>query len=199
MKPLLFIDFHGTLSNDYFWSSQSRDIRQKIEEFLFTTPNLATRDWMKGVYSSEEVNQMIAEKFGLEPEVLWKTFVEDCKKISVSPELLGLIADVRNKYTVILITDNMDCFPRFTVPFIGLTKHFDHIAVSSEEKILKNEKEGEWFRRLVKKFNSEMSRSILIDNSKSVCRLFDSLGGRAFLVTDEQSTAYWLLKVHTMV
>jgi hypothetical protein len=38
MKPVLFIDFHGTLSHDYFWRSLDSSARKKIETILAFFP-----------------------------------------------------------------------------------------------------------------------------------------------------------------
>ncbi len=192
MKPILFIDFHGTLSKSYFWRSLDREARENIERFLFTEPNLATRDWMKGVYTSEQVNQMIAEEFDYDYDTLWSHFVEDCKTMEILKEILLKIGELRAVYTAILITDNMDCFTRFTVPSLGLDAHFDFIANSSDAKMLKNENGGEWFLKLAREFNSAVDRSILIDDSVHVGKIFSQLGGRSLLVNKENSLAYWL-------
>jgi FMN phosphatase YigB (HAD superfamily) len=192
MKPVLFIDFHGTLSNDYFWKSLSREVRQEITHVLFSEPSLITREWMKGTYTSEDINKIMAEHLGLQYEELWHTFVNDCKSIQVIPEALPLMDELRKKYYTVLLTDNMDCFSRFVVPSLGLARHVDYIANSWDEKILKNEHNGEAFLRHVYRNNSSISDSILIDDSKSVCTLFENLGGTSYLVTRERPLTYWL-------
>ncbi len=195
MKPILFIDFHGTLSKSYFWRSLDSDTREKIGKFLFTEPNLATRDWMKGVYTSEEVNQMIAKEFNLDYGILWSHFVNDCKTMDVPKEILLKIQYLRKSYTVVLLTDNMDCFSRFTVPSLGLDRYFDRIANSAVEKILKNVEGGKWFLRLAEEYGASVKKCFLIDDSKHACKVFSSLGGTSLQVTNDQSLNYWLEKI----
>jgi hypothetical protein len=192
MKQVLFIDFHGTLCNDYFWRSLDSEARKKIGHMLFTEPSLATRDWMKGVYTSEEINKMVAERLDLPFESLWSTFVEDCKHMTVSPEVLLQIKTLRNKFTTILLTDNMDCFSRFVVPSLRLDSYFEYIANSSDEKILKNENNGEAFLRHIARLNANIEGSILIDDSVSVCNLFRGLGGTSYTVTQKENLGFWL-------
>jgi hypothetical protein len=93
------------------------------------------------------------------------------------------------------MTDNMDCFTRFTVPSIGLQKYFDYIANSSDEKMLKDENGGELFVRTVKKLEGDLHRSILIDDSHSICTLFEKLGEQSYRITKEQPLEYWLTKL----
>lgn len=191
MKPILFIDFY-VLSQSFFWRSLDVRMRQKINTFLFTQPNLATRSWMKGVYTSEEINRKIADKFGLDYEILWQKFVEDCKTMDIPLNLLRKIQDLRSTYLTVLVTDNMDCFTRFTVPAFNLDTYFDYIASSSIERMLKNENGGELFRRLASGLRSSLDRSILIDDSEHVGKIFNELGGRHLLVNKDNSTEYWL-------
>lgn len=68
----LFIDFDGTICHDRFWRSLPKNENQQIQDFLFSGKNSAVVDWMKGVYTSEEINQMVAKETGLLYEHLWE-------------------------------------------------------------------------------------------------------------------------------
>lgn len=189
-KPLLFIDFDGTLCHDRFWRSLPDDIYNKIN--LFVRDKKIVRSWMRGDYTSEEVNHIVAEDIGLPYEDVWNIFVNDAKNMNISQSSLETISALRETYTVILMTDNMDSFNRFTIPSLNLDRYFDYIWNSYTEKRGKNDENGKAFIDLVGKFDSKIESSILIDNSESGCKLFTQLGGKSYLVSNENNIDFWL-------
>ncbi len=191
MKPILFIDFDGTLCHDLFWRSLPKENLQKIKLFEFDDNHIAER-WMRGEFTSEEINKRIAESVEMPYEELWKIFVDNCKTMTVSQEILNKLQDLRSKYHVVLMTDNMDCFDRFTVPALSLDKYFDAIVNSYNVKAGKKDNNGKSFLDVVEKFNSTTENSILIDNSVSTCEVFNALGGKPLIVTPTESLDYWL-------
>lgn len=192
MKPILFIDFDGTLCHDRFWRSLELELQTEVQNNLFTSKKELVRDWMLGKYTSEEINQMLAEELGADYDVLWSTFVDDCEKMSISRGVLDKIRSLRNRYFTVLITDNMDSLDRFTIPTLGLNQHFDLIVNSHAEKALKNDDNGKSFQKVAKKYQSPLSESVLIDNSVSSCKVFEDLGGKSCLVTSAKTLSNWL-------
>jgi FMN phosphatase YigB (HAD superfamily) len=81
---------------------------------------------------------------------------------------------------------------RFTVPSLNLTNYFELIVNSYNEKRGKDDENGRNFTEVIEKYHSSIENSILIDNSEKSCRLFESLGGKSYLVTKDQSLAHWL-------
>jgi FMN phosphatase YigB (HAD superfamily) len=179
MKPVLFIDFHNTLSKDYFWRSLHHSHKKKIEELLFVNSNPQTHEWMRGNINSEIINALVAEHIGLDYDLVWKVFVDDCVTMRVSQSELLLINELRKKYYTILITDNMDCFNRYTVPSLQLDTYFDYISNSATEGMLKMDNNGEVFINRIAAFNSLIEKSFLIDDSSSACKIFNRLGGKS--------------------
>jgi hypothetical protein len=97
-KPVLLIDFEGTLCYDRFWKSLDPQTFKDIQNFLFIeNPNIV-KDWMCGRYTSEEINQLAAQKLDIDYETLWKTFITDCETVSISPVALELLLELKNKY-----------------------------------------------------------------------------------------------------
>ncbi|MDE2096054.1 MAG: HAD family hydrolase [Patescibacteria group bacterium] len=192
MKPILFIDFDGTLCHDRFWRSLEPTLQEKVQINLFGSKKELIRNWMLGKYTSEEINQMLADELGADYNKLWSTFVNDCKKMAVSQEVLDRIQSLRERYFIVLITDNMDSLDRFTVPALGLDQYFDLIVNSHTEKALKNDENGKSFQKVIEKYQSPLSESILIDNSVSSCKVFEDLGGKSCLVTPEKTLVDWL-------
>lgn len=192
MKPILFIDFDGTLCHDKFWRSVDADNFGKIQKFLFGQNKSIVRDWMSGIYSSEDINQLIAKELNITYENLWNVFVKDCKNMSISRDTLNRIENFRKNYATILITDNMDCFTRFTVPAQKLDLFFDLIVNSFENKKFKNHNDGENFSFLANGRGAKIDDCVLIDNSKTACNFFSKLGGKSYFVTPERTLDYWL-------
>lgn len=192
MKPILFIDFDGTLCHDRFWRSLEPGLQAKVQANLFSSKKEMVRDWMLGKYTSEEINQMLAEELGVCYDVLWSTFVNDCERMAISQEVLDRIQNLRECYFAVLVTDNMDSLDRFTVPALDLAQYFDLIVNSYTEKALKNHENGKTFRKVTEKYQSLISESILFDNSHSSCGVFEELGGKSCLVTSEKTLADWL-------
>jgi FMN phosphatase YigB (HAD superfamily) len=112
--------------------------------------------------------------------------------MQVSKRTLERLSWLRSRYIVILLTGNMDSFSRFTVPTLGLEKYFDYISNSYHEGRLKTDNNGEIFRMFTDRFGVALRECILIDDSLGACRMFEALGGVAYLVTAEKNIDYYL-------
>ena len=95
----------------------------------------------------------------------------------------------------ILITVNMDCFSRFTVPALQLNNYFDAISNSYYEGKFKSDNGGEIFTEYIEKYSAPTESCILIDDSSSACETFKSLGGIAYRVTEEEDLVTHLSKL----
>lgn len=186
VKPLLFIDWNGTLNDEHFFRSLDEATYERIQTFLFEANKQMVIDWMKGAYTSEQVVAQVAHHLGIPFEDLWDVFVDDCATMALEPELVDQLLSLKDRYTLILATGNMDCFTRFTVPALKLNEIFDDISSSHEEGILKDENGGEVFLRYAQKYESSLSVAHLFDDSSQVCALFETLGGTAHLITKEK-------------
>ncbi|MBI4836572.1 MAG: HAD family hydrolase [Candidatus Abawacabacteria bacterium] len=192
MRSLLLVDFDGTLCFDRFWRSVSPEVMAQIQSLLFSANRDLIRNWMRGQYSSEQVNRFIADTTGVAYDDLWEMFVRDCENMSVSPKALAQVALLRERFHTVLLTDNMDCFTRFTVPKLQLNAYFDHILNSADHGKMKSDNDGELFAKLAKKIGVSIDQTWLVDNSVSACEHITKQGGRACLVTSEQTCEYWL-------
>ncbi len=192
MKPILFVDFDGTLCHDRFWRSIDANNFEKIQNFLFGKNKLVVNEWMRGTHSSEHINRLISKELGIPFKKLWNIFITDCKNMNILPDVLIQIKKQKENFHVILITDNMDCFTRFTVPALKLNSYFDSIINSSDSKRFKDDNKGEIFVQIANRRGSKIEEGILIDNSKSACVIFSKLGGTAHLVTSEKPLLFWL-------
>ncbi len=192
MKPLLFIDFDGTLCHDKFWRSLDVDTKEKVQDFLFLHSKNMVNDWMLGKYTSEEINQYISQKLNIDYDYLWSTFVKDCNEMRVEINDLLKIKELGAKFTTILMTDNMDCFTRFTAPSLNLEQYFNQIINSFDHKKSKNDH----FRELLPADKKE--GNVLIDNSANTCEVFKNLGGTSYLVTKKEPLSHFLTFLDTL-
>lgn len=191
-KPILLIDFDGTLCHDRFWRSLDVKHFDQIQELIFNQNFEYIDEWMRGKKTAEEVNLFVADKLNIPYEHLWSLFVEDCKTLYIDKKDLELIDGLREKYIVVLMTNNMDTLMRFTVPALNLDVHFDLIVSSADRGILKHDENGKLFTDIIQELNGNIKDTILIDNSRKVCDLFEALGGKPLYVDKEKNLTYWL-------
>lgn len=194
-KPILFVDFDGTICHDRFWRSLNAGLYEKIQQFLFRENKEMVNDWMRGKHTSEDVNAVIADHIGVSFEELWTLFRKDCETMSIPTSILEKLKSLRDRFHVVLMTDNMDCFDRFTIPALDLQSYFDAIHNSCNTGKFKNDNQGEVFIEYAKQYSVPLRDAILIDNSPSACAVFSNLGGTAHLVCEKEGTEYHLTKI----
>lgn len=181
----LFIDFDGTICFDKFWRNTPKETYEIIQEYLFRDNQDLVIDWMVGKHTSEEINMIVAKNTGLKYENIWDTFVHDCRNMEVDSEILKLIGGLRSKYYIVLITGNMDCFDRFTVPALYLDNYFDKIVNSFNEGIQKGDNGGQSF---LNHLEGNIKNAILIEDSSKSRKVFEKLGGKAHKTTCKEDT-----------
>jgi beta-phosphoglucomutase-like phosphatase (HAD superfamily) len=179
----LFIDFDGTICTDRFWRSHPE--YAVIQEALFIAHSQKVADWMRGQYSSEEINQFVSEQTGIPYKELWNIFTQDCESAHVPATILEICFELQNKFQVVLITGNMDCFSRFTMPALRLEKYFNKIVNSFDEKQLKTDNAGESF---LKYCSGDLTKAVLIEDSQKSIDVFRELGGTAYQTDSLEKT-----------
>lgn len=191
-KPLLFVDFDGTICFERYWRSLPSDQYRKVQELLFGEDKTRVNDWMRGKYTAEEINQWMAKQIGIPYEELWQLFVNDCGTMKVSKHTLEKLSALRDRYTVVLMTGNMDSFSRFTATTLELERYFDYISNSFNEGKHKTDNDGEIFVEYAKKYGVPLSECVVIDDSPNVCAVFEQLGGTAYRVSPERNIESYL-------
>lgn len=190
-KNIVFIDWHNTLSWSKYWESllgKNADFTKAVNDFFAFEKEMEAR-WMLGKLKSEDIVKLISQRSGLSEDLLWQTFISDCQKMHIDPETVSLIEKLKDKYNVVLVTGNMDCFSRFTVPALGLNKIFNHIINSADVGYLKTDYDGKTFTDCFKQYNiSDVSKSYLLDDSEKTCVLFNKIGGKALKVNSKEDT-----------
>jgi FMN phosphatase YigB (HAD superfamily) len=191
-QPIIFIDFDGTICHSKFWRSLDDDLAQKVQKLVFKDNRVKVNDWMRGKCTAEEINQLVADELAINYDELWEVFVKDCQTMEVDTEVLEKIQSLRDRYKTVLITDNMDNFSRFTVPALHLENYFDTIVSSSEVGKMKKDDQGQLFVDYAVALGSSIQECYLLDDSMDTCSLFQELGGKAYQITPDRDTMYYL-------
>ena len=186
-KQNIFIDFDGTICFDYFWRSAPEEIKKTIGKFLFQDNTYLLEDWMRGQKSSEDINQIISDNCNLDYNMIWSYFIKDCENMYIPEDILDALSACKKNNTLILITDNMDCFNRFTINKLKLLNYFHYIFNSYDYGVLKDDPLPKGlFKKVIDLNGYKKKKSVLLDNSQKNCDLFNQLGGSSFLIKDKQ-------------
>lgn len=194
-KNILFIDFNWVISYKNFWYSlEKKDeiVYTKINNFLFKENKEIVQDWMLWKCSSRYICEYLSKNLEINNKYLYKSLIEDCKNIDLSEEILLLLKKLKKYYSIVLVTDNMDCFSDFTVKYNPkFFKVFDWIFNSSQYWYFKNNA----YTELIKKHKANINLSYLIDDSFNNCNKFEKLGGNSINPKWEKDVIKWLNKI----
>lgn len=178
-KNLIFIDFNGVISYKNFWFSLEKDnpiVYEKINHVLFGENSQMVKDWMLWKYQSEEICKFLSDNLNVDYNYIYDTLVEDCKNIDLSTRIRELLNELKRYYYIVLVTDNMDSFTRFTVKNnLDYFDVFDSIFNSADEWYFKVDA----YLKYINYYNSKVGLSYLIDDSAWNCKKFIELWWKA--------------------
>jgi FMN phosphatase YigB (HAD superfamily) len=171
---VVFVDWAKTLSTSRFWQPSpgcglSVADSARVEEYVFSRRDLL-RQWMTGRVTAEEVCSLAAGSLGLAAADLLADLEHNCRgmKFDDPASLVALRAIREQGVKVVLATDNMDTFHRWTVPALHLDGIFDAILDSALLRVLKNDLAdgqspffGPWLAEQV----IRPSEAVLVDDS----------------------------------
>lgn len=186
-KPILFLDWNGTLNHDVFFRSLDAHTLHDVEEYLFRANESRVREWMLGKHTSEDIVADLAHHLAIPFDDLWDIFVDDCATMGIDPLIRKRLMALKPRYTLVLVTGNMDCFTRYTVPNQHLTEVFDHISSSHEEGMMKTDNEGALFARYCTLLGAQRFECHVYDDSPEVCAVAKKLGMHAHRITGPAS------------
>ena len=145
------MDWHLTLSASIFWEQFSDPMHPQHPLFalmqlkLFAPAGMATwlLPWMRGQLTSEEVVGTVCHGTGYDSVFVLHALRSSCQQMRlVSDVIPQLVADLRSKgLQIVIATDNMDSFQRWTVPSLGLHTMFDNILSSWRLQALKEDRD----------------------------------------------------------
>jgi hypothetical protein len=140
---VVFVDWHGVLSRDPFWTSiresATHPLRGQLEAGLagiFAKESATANEWMKGLLSSDEViaamDIQLDRRF--RDDFLTRRLDVDCARMKVNVELFEVLRKIKAHAAVVLATDNMDCFART----------FDHVRTRARRPKPESETLADW-------------------------------------------------------
>jgi FMN phosphatase YigB (HAD superfamily) len=145
---VVFVDWHKTLSTSLLWEQRSGcrpspGDSARVERYVFSRAELLPQ-WMLGEVAAEDVCTSAAGRLGLAAADLLADLKRGCSRMKfddlASVDALRAIREQGIK--VVLATDNMDTFPRWTVPALQLHGIFDAILDSASLGVLKDDLVG---------------------------------------------------------
>lgn len=195
----VFIDWDGTLSNSKFWSHWlnhplHNQHYQAIQSQLFAKQPQLITDWMRGKLNVEQVIPRLSKIIGLKPSLLLSALATSCQNMTfIEPKLPNLISRLqKTNTTVVIATDNMDTFVRWTTPSLKLRQKTDAILCSHSVGALKSDLNPNGTSKFFNKFLTDArlkpSDCLLIDNSPSSQSL-SSVGMDVALVDQAHSAS----------
>jgi FMN phosphatase YigB (HAD superfamily) len=169
---VVFVDWAGTMSQSMFWSrwKETAPARwQRVQKSLFGDPKLV-KDWMRGRYTAEEIVRKLATGDDLSLND-WAAELERicCEMQLADPRIPVLLSALRSLgVKVVIATDNMDTFSRWTVPSLGLLELVDEVLDSSQLGYLKADRDARgrspFFHSWLEAQGLEPSESVLFDD-----------------------------------
>ncbi len=191
----ILIDWSKTLSDSLFWSQLSEKKHpynryyKKITNYLFVQNKDLVNLWMRGKYSSEEICKELEKVTGLQKEIIFKELIVSSQSMKlVSPKIPSLIKKIRKRgHKIVIATDNMDTFMRYTVPAMDLKSMFDGFLVSYELKCLKRDITNNKLAFLdtyMKQNNISNSDVVLLDDSDDIKHDYQKAGIKVVTIKD---------------
>ncbi|MEV4237142.1 hypothetical protein AB0J47_18410 [Nocardia sp. NPDC049737] len=201
-RRVVFVDWWGVLSHDFYWQSICADphhpIREQLMQYIgeiLTDNSIRGDEWMRGLRSSQQViaAMNLTPTAGLDEGFLLDTLIRDCAAMSVNTELAALLAEIREQAFIVVATDNIDCFAdtfrraqRAAAPWFGaaatLTNAvglFDDLICSSDVGVCKKDDPNRFFGGWLDAHGLTIAEATLIDDKTTNCDAFDLHGGTA--------------------
>ena len=195
----ILLDWDGTLSLIRFWGhwreSRPADF-EVIQRRVFQENKPLVHAWMRGELRSEDVCAQLEHDHGWPAKELMQELELSCSNAKLTHNLLlEKVSEARSRNMKVLIaTDNMDTFARWTVPALGLNKNqFDDIVNSSDLGVLKTDVDSNgrlpFFDQIFENHHLQPADCILIDDGRTLQPLAKKIG-LGYRLVDSQTSAY---------
>lgn len=210
-RRVVFVDWHGVLSRDPFWTSiresTTHPLREQLEAGLagiFAKESAVANEWMKGLLSSDQVIAAMGIQLDrrFRDDFLSRRLDIDCARMKINVGLLQLLRTTKAHASVVLATDNMDCFARTfdqarsrgrrpspeSETLADWAIICDDIICSSDVGTLKAEDPQGFFGHWLAANGLQFSDAALIDDRADNCAAFAAQGGTPVpykMTTDE--------------
>ena len=184
----MFVDWHGVMSSEYFWSAVLSDSNHRLNgaatdvaATIFRTRPTLAKQWMTGELASCEVIHLAGpEKSAKERAALLRCLTRSCRQMRPDPLISQVLRELSKARVVrVLATDNMDCFYDASDAIPELRYLFDVLLCSSELGTLKSECAQRFFGGWLASNGISSADAYLVDDSTTNCSLFRQMGGWA--------------------
>jgi FMN phosphatase YigB (HAD superfamily) len=139
---------------------------------MFSNGNTIVKDWMRGLFNSETAVHKISLNTLVPYQIIMDELIVSAKSMKFNDT--GIVDQIKSLrkagVKVVIATDNMDTFKRWTVPAMELEQLFDDIIDSYSKKALKTDfikGNNLFFKDYIKKSKIKPGESILIDDSEN--------------------------------
>jgi hypothetical protein len=211
MWRVLFVDWHGVLSNDPYWASILNGTRRKLRTALKERLNEVfdpdcglSDDWMRGHTTTGALFTRVGRALSRreQHDFLERRIVQDCVEMRLERSLTRFLrAHAREDFRAVLATDNTADFERaFHVARSarrregsGMTLKdvaplFDGILCSAQCGLLKHEDPQRFFGPWLDENGLSFSDALLIDDRVDNCAAFVDSGGQAIVWGQTEAT-----------
>lgn len=194
MIKVVFIDWNKTLSYDLFWghlqdvSHPNHAHLASIERWLFVENRNKINPWMRGEISVDDIISQMSQDTGIDDGLIMNELRRSCEIMTYSLEgLEELVLSIKNKgIKVVIATDNMDTFSRFTVPALKLDAIFDGILNSYELGYLKDDEQPmdaiPFFDAYLEANGLSYENALLLDDSPDKTNKYSRLGFERIII-----------------
>jgi len=171
---IIFLDWNGTLSNSKFWGHLEKENNEKfkiIENTLFGDLRTLIKPWMRGNLETEKVMKEMSDKSGLSYSYVFDEFIHSCMNMEyVSLDIPNIVKKIQKKgMKVVIATDNMDSFNRWTLRYMKDADIFDDVINSFYKNGMKKDVDENgkslFFSDYISKYKLKPGESVLIDDS----------------------------------
>lgn len=170
----MFIDWFNTLSTSHFWQrweTSRPDYIELIRQNLFYNDVNTLVHWMRGDLSAEDITKLLEQRTGIPNRLLFAELRRSSQELTfIDSRVLDLIATIRQSGTqVVIATDNMDTFPRWTTPALNLHQYFDAVLDSFTLKTLKGDVDesgqSKFFKDYLNKHGITIDEAMIFDDT----------------------------------
>lgn len=193
-KKVVFIDWNKTLSYSLFWehlqdkNHPNHQHLPAIEKWLFVDNRNIIDPWMRGEFSAEDIVGKMSRDTGIDSNMILGELRQSCEEMRYSIDNLESVVQriQANGVNVVIATDNMDTFSRFTVPAMKLDTIFDDILNSYDTGYLKDDDQPNdsipFFDEYLAKHGWNYADAILLDDSPDKSGKYKRLGFERVLI-----------------
>lgn len=195
---VIFVDWHGVLSNDVFWSSILDKPTHPLHEdltratgALFSGQQEYVRDWMRGKLATEDIIKNCAVRLDrrFRPDFLFRRLQRDCRQMAVNTFLVEALRTVYHDTYIVLATDNITLFPIAARSNPALCGIIDSVICSATAGVLKTDSIVEFFGPWLEAHSLSFADALLLDDNATTCSNFCAHGGSAIHVKCLNSVA----------